>query len=132
MKIFLDDERIPQDARKHTGNDIYNQEDWILVRSFDEFKEYIQNTGLPELISFDHDLAHEHYKYCFSKHIPYSEFIVKTGYHCLLWLILFCNMNSKSLPQILIHTRNEQGKNNMINLCETYIMLALMKANPAK
>lgn len=52
-KLFLDDERNPGDVtwiRLPAGP-------YDVVRSYFEFKQYIQDNGIPEFISFDHDLA---------------------------------------------------------------------------
>lgn len=47
MKLFIDDERFPP-------NDSY---EWIIVRSSDAAVEYVIRYGLPDFISFDHDLG---------------------------------------------------------------------------
>ena len=67
MKIFLDDIRSPTDCLSymHTRigklNPIYN-EDWYIARNYDQFKEFIECYSLVIThISFDHDLADEHY-----------------------------------------------------------------------
>ena len=55
-RIYLDDERTP----------IYGG--WIVVRNYDEFVKKINELGLNniDVISFDHDLAPEHYEILFS------------------------------------------------------------------
>lgn len=75
---------------------------------------------MPDLISFDHDLASEHYHYAFSDDIPYSSLTEKIGYHSLMWLLLYCNKNNLQLPEILIHTQNIQGMKNMHELLAVY------------
>jgi hypothetical protein len=124
MKLFLDDERQPKDVIKYYDNDIYWDNDWILVKNYSEFVDYISNHKMPEIISFDHDLSQEHYKYASADNIPYSEFKTETGYHCLLYLILFCNNKQVKLPEILIHTMSITGYNNLKNLIETYKLIA--------
>jgi len=125
MKLFLDDERKPNDVLKYYNNDIYWHEDWILVKNYTEFIDYISNNKMPKIISFDHDLSEEHYKYASAENIPYSEFKIKTGYHCLLWLLLFCNSRKIKLPEILIHTLNITGFNNLRNLVDAYKSIAV-------
>lgn len=44
-KLFIDDLREPPG------------DDWDIVRSYDEAIKYINEQGLPDLISFDHDLG---------------------------------------------------------------------------
>ena len=120
MKLFLDDERKPIDAYYYTKKSIYQEGYWDVVKNFDEFKNYILNNEIPEIISLDHDLTNDHYRYAFAKYIPYDEVRGKTGYHCLLWLILYCENNGIEMPEILIHTMNVEGQNNMNNLIHAY------------
>lgn len=123
MKLFLDDERQPKDVASYQDNGIYMREPWFVVKNFNEFKSYIENNQMPDVISFDHDLTYDHYRYAVTSYIPYAEFKEKTGYHCLIWLILYCNKNKMHLPQIMIHTMNKEGRNNMINLLDAYKMI---------
>ena len=53
IKLYLDDIRNPK------------TDGWIIVRSYNEFIKWIEVNGIPDEISFDHDLAHEHTKYYF-------------------------------------------------------------------
>jgi sulfur relay (sulfurtransferase) DsrF/TusC family protein len=54
--LFLDDFREPVDSFYYLGNPTYNILDWKIVRNYDEFVKMIQENGIPETISFDHDL----------------------------------------------------------------------------
>lgn len=66
-KLFLDDIRNPTECSlymyKRIGKEnlSYLDEDWVVVRNYSEFIGAIFDRGLPNLVSFDHDLAHEHY-----------------------------------------------------------------------
>lgn len=62
-RLFLDDIRVPLDCPKahymsyrKIDLRIYH-EDWVIVRSHGQFVKWIQENGLPNLISFDHDLG---------------------------------------------------------------------------
>ncbi len=123
MKLFLDDERQPYYVATLKDNAIYRKEPWTVVKNYNDFIKYIENNEMPELISFDHDLCSEHYRYAFSEHIPYGIMKEKTGFHCLLWLILFCNKNTIKLPRILIHTQNVTGEKNMNNILDAYYII---------
>ena len=57
--LLLDDVRKPIDVWNITHNLVYVQKDWIVVRSNDEFVNTILSKGMPEIISFDHDLSYE-------------------------------------------------------------------------
>ena len=50
-KMFLDDERFP--PNHGTEWEI----DWVIIRSSIDAIRYVQLQGLPEFISFDHDLG---------------------------------------------------------------------------
>lgn len=111
IKLFLDDIRIPKDAIGLVSsnlNQFYWEKDWIIVRNYYEFCNYIQKFGLPDFISFDHDLADEHYM-----DVDNSEYEEKTGYECAKWLVDWCLENSLSLPKFVVHSANPIGKQNI-------------------
>jgi hypothetical protein len=125
-KLFLDDIRIPKDAIglvPSNLNQFYFENDWIVVRNFWEFCNYIQKFGLPNFISFDHDLADEHYNDLFSDKnwssqdsdivLKYDEYSEKTGYECAKWLVDWCLENSKKIPEFVVHSANPVGKKNI-------------------
>jgi hypothetical protein len=60
--------------------------------------------GVPEIISFDHDLAYEHY------HLPVggynASYVEMTGYDCARWLV----ENNLTFPTMaIIHSFNPAG-----------------------
>lgn len=121
MRLYLDDERQPQDSFSFWGKSAYLENDeWTIVRNYNQFLNFITNNELPDLISFDHDLADEHYQYAIESYIPYSKLTERTGYHCLLWLLFYCDSEKLDLPEIWIHTMNREGENNMQNLLDAY------------
>ena len=97
--IWLDDCRDP------------NQNDWLVfspigrnckvvwLRSLMEFTNYIDYFGLPDAISFDHDL---------------DEF--GTGYDAAKWLVDYCIDNECELPIFACHSANPTGKENILRL----------------
>ena len=125
-KLFLDDIRIPKDAIglvPSNMNQMYWNDDWDLVRNYTEFCDYIQSNGLPEFISFDHDLSDEHYNDLFSDKnwikddnditLKYDEYSEKTGYESAKWLVDWCLENEKQLPNFIVHSANPVGKKNI-------------------
>lgn len=52
-KLFLDDERNPEDVTWIT----MHEGPWDIVRTMDEFKAYLLEHGIPSVISFDNDLG---------------------------------------------------------------------------
>lgn len=117
--LFLDDWRMPEDCFEYTYQPAYLTEDWEIVRNYDEFIKIIQEKGIPEKLSLDHDLGSQHYAN--QTNIDYSQYTEKTGYHCAKWLIDYCIDNNEKLPaEILIHTMNPAGSLNIKSLFESY------------
>ena len=117
--LFLDDFRRPEDAFNYMGLPIYNLEDWVVVKNYYAFISVIQGKGIPEIVSFDHDLNDAHYKQQdFNYEDPDYE---KTGYHCAKWLIDYCLDNNEELPKrIIVHSMNPYGSRNIKSLFDTY------------
>lgn len=123
--LFLDDVRMPKETFDYTFQQIYLDEEWIIVRNYHAFIKLIEGKGIPEIISFDHDLADEHYDPQIMNDMSYGEiydmFDEKTGYHCAKWLIDYCIDNQKELPaRIMIHSMNPTGSMNIKSLFDTY------------
>lgn len=126
-KIFLDDIREPKDCigymHKRIGsmNPIY-LEDWLIARNYNEFVDLVtKNIDQITHISFDHDLADEHYDpkmYSDDKEYTrlYSGFNEKTGYDCAIWLRRFYTNNNKKLPVMFVHSMNPVGTQNIIDV----------------
>ena len=101
MKLFLDDIRKPPDSS------------WDVVRDYNSFVKYIESNGVPDVISFDHDLGLTTYS---------NE---KTGLDCIKYLI----EKNLEIKEYVLHSANPVGKANMDSLiqswkrhCETYIV----------
>jgi len=125
-KLFLDDVREPVECASYMhkrigkANPIYLEE-WVIARNYDEFVDIITTLGLPDVVSFDHDLADEHYdlekmnnKEEYSK--LYESFQEKTGYDAVKWLVDYHmeNFNTRiTFPVWLIHTMNPSGYENI-------------------
>ena len=86
--LYLDDQRTPTET-------IPGYEPWFVVRNYAQFIEWISTHGMPDLISFDHDLAEEHIDDYFRQklalgyqHPNYDEYTEKTGLDCAKWLVV--------------------------------------------
>lgn len=122
-KLFLDDFRNPKDAFTlvipHLK--IFWEDDWDIVRNYDEFVSWIEANGLPDFISFDHDLADEHYEDVMNNpKLDYSQYREKTGLDCAKWLVDWCVDNKLSLPDYAVHSANPAGRRNI----EQYLISA--------
>lgn len=86
IKLWLDDLRDPPTST------------WNVVRNYHSFVNFIESNGIPELISFDHDLGEE-----------------KTGYDCAKWLEEYIIRNNfKNKINYMIHSMNPVGAQNII------------------
>jgi hypothetical protein len=89
-KIFLDDERHPQDK------------DYVVCRSTDEALNCIKKNGMPYHFSFDHDLGGDDTVMVFLKKL-YNYWDEKT-----------------EIPSYYVHSANPIGKNNIISFMESW------------
>jgi hypothetical protein len=129
-KLLLDDakERTPYNIYCYMKDPIYLEEGWQTVRSYDEFVKFIielyeKEKVLPSVISFDHDLADEHYRaFMLDNIVDYSKFKEKTGVSCAKWFVEFCiDNNLDPLSSIIkIHTMNPVGLDNIRSIFNTY------------
>ena len=122
--LFLDDERDPQDV-KWIDLPMHH---WVVVTSFNAFVATIKERGLPETVSFDHDLADEHYKEYHNAHdhmmlsfgtIRYHTFKEKTGYEAAKWMAEMCVDKKLPIPTYFVHTLNDIGKKNIVSILES-------------
>ena len=123
MNLFLDDDpsRIPH---KLSWVELPLVE-WTIVRSYKQFVETILQKGIPNIVSFDHDLGPDHYKefhqaWYGNKVLNYNSMGEKTGFHCAKWLIEYCMDKKLPLPTCYIHTQNPIGKQNIQSLLDSY------------
>lgn len=116
IQLYLDDIRTP------------NNDDWHVVRSYDELVSHIRLNGLDkyEVISLDHDLGDTAQKEYFNNVSPnyqldYNNILEKTGLDCAKWLVAE-SMNSKiPLPQIYTHSANPIGSANIMGYINNYL-----------
>jgi hypothetical protein len=116
IQLYLDDIRTP------------NNDDWSVVRSYDELVSHIRLNGLDkyEVISLDHDLGdtaqQEYYNNVSPNYqLDYNNILEKTGLDCAKWLVAE-SMNSKiPLPQIYTHSANPIGSANIMGYVNNYL-----------
>jgi hypothetical protein len=115
--LFLDDQRSVLDVRWAVLPNKGQGLNWISVKNYEEFIDCIGKNGLPEFVSFDHDLAPSHYKAIRTKNYNYIE---KTGYDCAKWLMNYCQIKSIKFPNYAIHSMNPSGAQNIKQLLERF------------
>jgi hypothetical protein len=114
--LYLDDVRTPTTT-------LPGYEPWHVVRNYDEFVSWITEHGIPDLISFDHDLAKEHMDDYFSQfhaqgyqYPDYSSYTEKTGLDCAKWLVEYCQDNNVAPKLVSVHSHNPVGTTNIQSL----------------
>lgn len=118
-KLFLDDIRTMSDcitymhSRIGKKNPIYLERDWVICRNYGCFVATIEQMGLPEFISFDHDLADIHYQETVEYGFSISE---DTGYDCAKWLVNYCENRGLKIPDFAIHSMNVIGAKRISDL----------------
>ena len=86
--LFLDDVREPTECRKYIGDgSVYDTEEFIIVRSFDEFYKTIKEHGVPKFVSFDYDLGRS-----------------ENGLKCAELLKFWCDDSGVDFPKYRIHS----------------------------
>lgn len=119
--LFLDDIRQISDARKYCVLPNINDEEWIIVRNYQEFIDIITLRGIPQFVSLDHDLADCHYGHGLNNDdIPYEQYKDKTGYDCAKWLVAYCSEKNIKHPPYVVHSMNPVGKKNIESYIESY------------
>ena len=128
--LYLDDIREPKSSFKKSGDTRYTDLNWRVVKSYSEFVGTIALNGIPNIVSFDHDLGEEHINYYFDnggrENPPdplEANFKEKTGYDCAKWLIEYCSENGLPMPTYLIHSANPVGSENIRAILTRYIEL---------
>ncbi len=96
--LFIDDERFPPKALH--GNLL-----WVTVRSSREAMEFVLEHGIPNFISFDHDLGGD-----------------DTAMKFLHMLITYClNENADFPKEYYVHSQNPIGRDNIKSLMDSFI-----------
>ena len=75
----------------------------VWAKNYVDFVNYVMENGLPDDISFDHDLG-----------------AGKSGHECAKFLCEYCNDNNLQIPKYYVHSANPVGKENIIGLLESY------------
>ena len=111
--LYLDDQRTPTTT-------IPGYHPWEVVRNYDEFVSWIEKNGVPDLVSFDHDLAKEHIDDYFNQKLnigwqqpSYETYKEKTGLDCARWLCEYIQKNNLKLHLCSVHSHNPIGAVNI-------------------
>lgn len=79
----------------------------VWVKNYDEFVEYIDSKGLPDIICFDHDLG------------EYGE-NERNGFTCAKYLVDYCMANNLDAPDVYSQSSNPVGAENILTYINNY------------
>jgi hypothetical protein len=118
--IFIDDYRNPSDI---TWVELPNVNNWIVVRSYDEFVVLFEKLPIRSVahISYDHDLVPAHY----ANH-PTTE---RTGFDCAKFIVARATEEGIDIPNFTVHSLNPLGRTNITELLENYRKFQLESSN---
>lgn len=85
---------------EYYSNNVFNNynPNFIWVKNLNEFKQYILKNGIPDMISFDHDIKPDNYNGVF-----------ENGDDIAKWLVNYCHENNIELPWTFVHSANTKG-----------------------
>ena len=122
--LWLDDIRNP-----HIGDWLmayapqfaYGEGEVVWVKNFDDFVSHIKFKGIPDMVSFDHDLgedvAREKVRMGTSKRQARKQKKeTKSGFDCAKWLVDYCIDNKIQIPHFGVHSANPVGAENIRGL----------------
>lgn len=98
--LYLDDERTPKDGRP-----------WIIARTAQQAKDLVLKNGMPDFISFDHDLGIEGSK-------------EESGYDFAKWLTEMDMDGKIQIPdnfEWYVHSANPEGAKNIRGIMNSYM-----------
>ena len=137
--LFLDDLRKPDHAYIHPKRDGNNivitshslqnmsgvpNDEWVVVRTYEEFVRAIEERGIPNVVSLDHDLDEEHIRHYYrvtevTGVVEYENLKVKTGKHCAEYFVQKCKeLKPERLPDVYIHSANKYGAEEIKRVLE--------------
>lgn len=98
----------------------YTNFEWQIVRNYDDFVKALEEEEF-DYISFDHDLDRSSTFECIrcnssKEKFDYRKVKEKTGYHCAKFAKEYFKSKDKEFPLYLVHSLNEQGRDNIIAL----------------
>jgi len=104
-KLFLDDIR--------TIDMVYDpsrEAEFDIVRTYDDFVDYIKQNGLPEFISFDNDLGLD----------KSGQHVAPDGYAAAKWLVYESGLDLRPL-KFHVHSANPVAARQIEGLLNNYI-----------
>jgi hypothetical protein len=122
--LWLDDIRNPHTEnwlRDYAPQFCGGEGKVVWVKNYDEFVNHIRFNGLPDMISFDHDLGEDVAKERVSNGMSKRQARMKkketkSGYDCTKWLVDYCLDKGLTIPYFGVHSANPVGAENIRGL----------------
>lgn len=111
--LIIDDERTLDSIVEVTGNAMYLNHEWVITRTFDDFCKIIDDMGIPNIVSFDHDIA------------DFKDGVERSGLTCCKYLVDKCIDLNIDFPEYSVHSANPRGRDNINSYIKNYINLKL-------
>ena len=124
--LWLDDQRDPYqylNVEKKSKTYLRNKQFYdnlmlknnlvfVWVKNFYQFVQYIKKNGVPQFVSFDHDLNNRKG----GEGVSDFEKTVNNGLNCAKWLIDYCEKTKSALPKFYVHSANPKYGPQIVNL----------------
>lgn len=75
---------------------------FVWVKNLYQFIDYIEKNGIPQFVSFDHDLNNRGG----GEGLSDEQKINNNGVNCAKWLVDYCKQNNQPLPKFYVHSAN--------------------------
>ncbi|WP_320052283.1 cyclic-phosphate processing receiver domain-containing protein [uncultured Acetobacteroides sp.] len=104
-KVLLDDYRDPEDLYYYNHDEVYLEQGWLVVRSFEEFTAnisgYYHRGAFPSLVSFDGAISTLHLSRDVGRDL--ETYVEKSTVDCAEWLAEYVAKNHLEMPEVKIH-----------------------------
>jgi hypothetical protein len=119
-KVLLDDYRDPEDVYYLNRDEVYLEQSWLVVRSFEEFTAnisgYYHRGAFPRLVSFDSTISTLHLSRDGGREV--ETFVEKTAVDCAKWLAEYATKNNLEMPEIKVHSPSEDVSQSILEVFE--------------
>jgi len=120
-KVLLDDYRNPEDVYYLTHDEVYLEQGWLVVRSFEELTAnisgYYHRGAFPYLVSFDSAISTMH----LSRDSGSVEtFVEKTAVDCACWLAEYVAKYALELPEVRFHSSDDEAAKSILKVFDAF------------
>lgn len=77
---------------------------FVWVKNLYQFIDYIEKNGIPQFVSFDHDLNNRGG----GEGLSDEQKLSNNGVNCAKWLVNYCKQMGQPLPKFYVHSANSK------------------------